>query len=43
MRRGMLGTEIDRVILDFRVAIGRIGGVGMVVQLFQIISHDPPP
>ena len=39
VRRGVLRTEVDRVILDLGVTIGRIGRVGAMVQFVQIVGH----
>ena len=39
VRRGVLRTEVDRVILDLGVTIGRIGRVGAMVQFIQIVGH----
>ncbi|PAV93536.1 hypothetical protein WR25_19057 [Diploscapter pachys] len=39
VRRGMLRTEVDRVVLNRHVAGRRIGGIGDVHQFVDIVAH----
>src|SRR3546814_7060332 len=40
VRGRMLRAEVDRVVLDFRIAQRRVRRVGHMVQLFQIVGHQ---
>ena len=43
VRRRVLRTEVDRVVLDFRVTIGRVGRIGDMIHLFEIVGHQALP
>src|SRR3546814_16522741 len=41
VRGGVLRAEVDRVVGDFDIDDGRVGGLGLAFDLFEIFSHAP--